>query len=103
MADEGRDLWAHLLQFLHKQGHTQQGTQAHIQAAFEDLQGGDSTASGQLVPVFSCSRSAEVLPCAETKPGFLSMPLLLVLTPDTTGNGLAHLLHAFLPGIYKHW
>ena len=86
-----------------KEDHPELLAQDHVQTAFEDLQGGDSTASGQLVPVFSCSRSAEVLPCAETKPGFLSMPLLLVLTPDTTGNGLAHLLHAFLPGIYKHW
>jgi len=37
------DLWIHLVQPLLKQVHPEQVSQAHIQAAFEDLQGGDST------------------------------------------------------------
>ena len=44
------DLWVHLLQPLLQQGHPEQGAQGHVQAALEDLQGRDPTASGQPVP-----------------------------------------------------
>ena len=68
MADVGRDLWVHLLQFLHKQGHTQQGTQAHIQAAFEDLQGGDSIASGQPMQAVQHLCTEKIFADAQGKP-----------------------------------
>lgn len=43
------------------QGHPQQGAQGRLQVASEDLQGEDSTASGQAVPVFTYPHSTEVL------------------------------------------
>jgi len=53
MAEVGRDCWGHLIQPLLKQGHPEQCAQVYVQADFEDLQGGDSAASGQLMPVLS--------------------------------------------------
>lgn len=50
-----RDLWDHLIQTFLKQGHPQQGTQHHIQAAFEDIQGGDS--QGGSVPPFQSGKA----------------------------------------------
>ena len=44
MAEKVKDLWVHLAQTLLKSRHSQQGIQDHVQAAFEDLQEGDSTA-----------------------------------------------------------
>lgn len=44
MAEAGRILWVHQLQTLIQQEHPEQ-----VQVASEDLQGGDSTASGQPV------------------------------------------------------
>jgi len=41
----GRDLCVHPPQAPIKQGHPEHGPQGHIQVAFEDVQGGDSTAS----------------------------------------------------------
>lgn len=41
----GRDLWVPLVQPLLQQGHPKKGAQDHSQTPFEDLQGGDLTAS----------------------------------------------------------
>jgi len=46
-----RDLYVHLLQSLPKQGGPQKCSQAHIQAAFGNLQGRVSIAYGQPMPV----------------------------------------------------
>lgn len=54
------DLWRYLSQPLVQQGHREQGAQAHIQAALEDLQG-NSTASGQPVPMLCQPHSTAVL------------------------------------------
>ena len=40
----GRDLWVHVAQPLLQQGHPEHGAQGRVQAALEDLQGGDPTA-----------------------------------------------------------
>lgn len=45
MVEVVRDLWAHLSQPLLQLGHPEQDAQAHIQAALEDIQRGDSTVS----------------------------------------------------------
>ena len=49
-----------------QQGHPEQGAQGHVQAALEDLQGGDPTASRQTVPMLhhSISWCSEGTPCA---------------------------------------
>ncbi len=47
MAEVGRDLWVHLAQPLLQ--HSEQGAQGHIYVTFGDLQGEDSTVSGQPV------------------------------------------------------
>ena len=49
---------------LFQQEHPEQSTQAHFKAAFEDLQGGDLTASGQLVAVLCHLHSTAALPGA---------------------------------------
>lgn len=57
MAEAGRILWVHQLQTLIQQEHPEQ-----VQVASEDLQGGDSTASGQPVRVLQHPHSTGVLP-----------------------------------------
>lgn len=54
-----RDLWRSLI----KQRRSEQVVQAHVQAAFEDLQGGRlHSLSGQLVPALYHPHSKEALP-----------------------------------------
>lgn len=61
MLEAGRDFWVCLAQPLLQQGHQVQGAQNHIQAASGDLQGGDTTAPGQTVPVLCHLYSTELL------------------------------------------
>lgn len=49
---------------LFQQEHPEQSTQVHFQAAFEDLHGGDLTASRQLVAVLCHLHSTAALPGA---------------------------------------
>lgn len=53
MAEVDKDCWVHPVQMLLKEGHPEQRAQVCVRADFEDLQGGDCTASGHLVPVLS--------------------------------------------------
>lgn len=78
---------------------TKQGTQHHIQAAPEGLQGGDPTTSGWPVPGLRHLPSTEVLLVFKGHLLHSSLCLLpLVLSPGTTEKSLA--LH--LPsGVYK--
>lgn len=67
----GQGPLVHLVQFLPKQGHTQQGTQAHIQAAFGDLQR-DSIASGEALQTFQHLCVVKVFAEVQRKPQFVS-------------------------------
>ena len=62
MVHVGRNLWVHLAQQLLKQRHPEQGALAHNQESSENLQGRESTASEQSVPVLQHLHSIEVLP-----------------------------------------
>lgn len=62
LAEVGRALWIHLAQALLKQRHPEQGALAHNQESSENLQGRESTASEQSVPVLQHLHSIEVLP-----------------------------------------
>jgi len=64
----------------------QQGAQDHAQAALEDLQGGDSTASEQSVSVLLFTK---MLSADQTEPPvFQFVPIALVLALDTTEKSL---------------
>lgn len=52
---------------------SQQVTQAHIQTASEDLQGGYSRLSGQSVPVLCHPHSTEILPVVQREPPVLAL------------------------------
>lgn len=51
-----------------QQGQSDQGAHDYVQAASEDLQGENSTVSGQTVPVLGYPHSTEVLPNGQTQP-----------------------------------
>ena len=68
-----------------QQGHSEQGAQARVQTASEGPQGGDPTASGQLVPVFHHLCSNKVLPDGQREPAVLQLcPLPLALPLGAT-------------------
>jgi len=81
----------HLAPTLLQWGHTEQGAQAHVQVAFGDLQGGDTTAS--LGSLCHCSITCTAQRCCLIVRGSLRCtsfcPLPLVLTLDTTEQTLA--------------
>ena len=80
----GRAHWVHVLQLLLKQGHTEQGVPDHTQAAFEDIQEEDPTATPrQFVPVLCQPHSTEELPSVQREPP----GLLLVPTASCPNNG----------------
>lgn len=63
MAEVGRDLWVHLLQPPLQQGHPDQSAQDHVQVAFGDLQGGDSTTS-LVFSRYIFMQAESALPCS---------------------------------------
>ena len=84
MAEMGTALWVH-------QGHPEHSAQDHIQAAFEDLCGGDSAAFGQPVPVLCHVHSEEILLAFKWKLlCFILCPLFLVLALATAEKAWLH-------------
>lgn len=71
-----------MAQPLPKQGHSQQGVQGHLQVASKDLQGEDSTATGQPVPLFTYPHSTEVLQGVQGKLSCESFFPGLAQTPE---------------------
>ena len=61
MAEAARALCSHPVPALPKQSHPEQGARGHVQVASGDLQGGDPTASGRLLPELRHSHSTEAL------------------------------------------
>lgn len=77
MAEASRNIWVHLVPPLPKGGHPVQGAQGHVQAIFEDIQGGDSTTNlgslFQWCTHYSCIK--EVLPDSQTEPPVSVVPI----------------------------
>lgn len=100
MADIHRDLWPIWL----KQGNSEQDAQDHVQVISEELHGGDSTSSGQSVPVVSHMMcSTEVFPDVARE--YLVFPFVPFASCPAIGHhyGRAHLslLYALPSGIDK--
>jgi len=73
-----------LTQLLLQQGHPEQGTQDHVQAAFEDLQGGGSTATSNLCQCSVTYTEQKHLMMFRGNLLYSSLcPLPLVLVPGT--------------------
>jgi len=81
MAGVRRDLRVYLAQPLTKQGHPEQGGQGHGQAASEDLQGGDPTAS--LGNLYRCSVTCRAQKCCLVFRGNLLSSTLMLCSKET--------------------
>lgn len=84
MLEAGWYLRVHLAQPFFQQGHQVQGAQDHVQAVSGDLQGGDTTAPEQPVPVLCHLHSTELLPDVQRE-----LPVCQ-LVPITSCPGAGH-------------